>query len=109
MAVQTLPAFTPDGAVGAAFTGASSRVQLPGAQVGGTDTLVVVTNIGSLPVYVALGSSTVTAAVGTSFLVLPGRQRVFAIGTATYLAGIIQGASAYASGVSGICAIETGS
>ena len=109
MAVQTLPAFMPDGAIGGSFGAATSRIALPGAQVGGSDTLVVVSNLGSIPVYVALGSNTVTAVVGASFLVMPGRQRVFAIGAATYIAGIIQGGSTYASSVFATVAIETGS
>jgi hypothetical protein len=89
MAVQTLPAFTPDGSVGAAFGQVSSRVALPGASVS-TDSLVVVTNYGSLPVFIALGDNTIAATIASS-VVLAGQQRVYARGAATYIAGIVQG------------------
>ena len=103
----TLPIFAPDGSVGAAFGAASSRVALPGTPSG--DTVVVVSNLSSIPVYVALGDVTVVAVVGTGgFLVMPGKMRAFARGTATYIAGIIQGGSTYASLSDAVCAIETG-
>lgn len=89
MAVSTLPAFTPDGSVGAAFGQTSSRVLLPGASVS-TDGLVVITNYGSLPVFVAFGDVTVVATIASS-VVLAGQQRVYARGTTTYVAGIVQG------------------
>ena len=108
MAVATLAAFTLDGAAGHSFAGVSTRYALPGTTVG-SDTLVVLTNVGTLPVWVALGGSTVTVAVGAGSLVMPGQVRVLALGSTTYIAGIIQGASAYASGQNGILAVETGS
>ena len=107
MAVATLPAFTPDGAVGAAFGAVSSNILLPGTDVTG-DSLVIVTNLGTVPVFVALGSSTVAATVAAGSPVQPGQQRVYARGSATYLAGIVQGASTYNTGINGILSIETG-
>jgi hypothetical protein len=101
--IVPLSSFTIDGAKGMAFGSTSSRVALPGTPA--NDALVVVTNVGSLPVYVALGGNTVVAAVGTSALVLAGQQRVFALGSATYIAGIVSGSN---SGQNGILAVETG-
>ena len=109
MAVATLPAFTPDAAIGEAFGPVSSSVALPGTPA--SDSLVVVTNVSAVPVYVQLGtSSAVVAVVRASSLVLPGQVRVFAIGANTYIAGIILGGgTAYATVSDAVVAIETGS
>ena len=108
MAVNTLPAFTPDAAVGAAFGPTSTNVALPGSP--GSDAVVVVSNLSAIPVYVKLGGSTVVAVVRTSSLVMPGQVRVFAIGSSTYIAGIILGGgTAYATVSDAVVAIETGS
>ncbi len=108
MAVNTLPAFTPDAAIGAAFGPTSSNVALPGTPA--SDSVVVVSNLSAIPVYVKLGtSSAVVAVVCASSLVMPGQVRVFAIGANTYIAGIIQGGSTYASLSDAVVAIETGS
>jgi hypothetical protein len=107
MAVATLPALTLDGVKGASFGTFSTRVLLPGTNVSG-DTLAVVTNVGTVPVYILLGGNTVTSTVATGSPVMPGQQRVYAIGSATYLAGIIQGGSTYFSGPQGILVVETG-
>ena len=69
---------------------------------------MVLTNVGTLPVWVALGGSTVTVAVGAGSLVMPGQVRVLALGSNTYIAGIVQGASTYYSGANGILHVETG-
>ena len=107
MAVATLPAFTLDGAAGHSFAGTSTRYALPGSSLV-TDAIVVLTNVGTLPVWVALGGSTVTVAVGAGSLVMPGQARVLALGSNTYIAGIVQGASTYYSGANGILHVETG-
>lgn len=99
MSVNTYPGFTPDASCGASFGTTSSAILLPGSSVS-TDGLVLVANLGSWPVFVALGSSSVTATVGgaivggaspCSLAVQPGQSIFLARGTATYLAGIIAG------------------
>jgi len=108
MSVATLPAFTPDGSVGVPFGQVSSRVALPGSSVS-TDSIVVVTNYGSLPVFVALGGNTVAATIASS-IVLAGQQRVYARGTATYIAGIVQGGNSpyNIQQQNGLVMVETG-
>jgi hypothetical protein len=78
MAVQTLPAFTMDAAVGAAATSGSALVALPGTPA--SDALVVVTNLGPCHVAVKLISgSSGSVAPNTGFVILAGKSEVLAI------------------------------
>jgi hypothetical protein len=89
----TYPSFTPDGSLGTSFGAASSSVLLPGSTVS-SDTIVLVVNLGPLPVALALGtSSAVVATNNGSLVVMPGQQFFFTHGsTQTYIAGIAIGA-----------------
>ena len=49
-----------------------------------------------------------TVAVGAGSIVMPGQARVLALGSNTYIVGIVQGASTYYSGANGILHVETG-
>jgi len=82
--------FTPDASAGASFGAASSAVALPGTLA--NDTLVMVTNVGSLPVAVKLGGSTVTVTTTTGLVILAGQSVALGIGSNTYIAGAAVGA-----------------
>ena len=82
--------FTPDASSGASFGSSSSAVALPGTPA--SDTLVMVTNYGSIPVAVKLGTSAVTVTKTTGLLILAGQSVAIGLGGATYIAGIATGA-----------------
>jgi hypothetical protein len=54
----------------------------------------MVTNYGSVPVTVRLGSNTVTVTPTTGLLILAGQSVAIGLGSATYIAGIVTGAPA---------------
>jgi hypothetical protein len=86
----TYPGFTPDASIGTSFGTTSSNVALPGTPSG--DTLVLMTNIGSWPIFVVLGTSNAVAAtVANGVPVLPGQQLFLVRGANTWIAGIIVG------------------
>ena len=87
----TYPGFTVDGTIGTSFGATSSRIALPGANVGTTDTLVRIVNLGPNTVSIALGDVTVVAATHTSLAIIPGQEFFLTIGAATYVAGIAHG------------------
>lgn len=90
----------------ATFGPTTSNVALPGTPA--SDSIVVLTNLSTMPVLVKLGTGAVTVTISTGSVVMPGQQRVLAINGATNLAGIVQGASTYNSVQYGILVIETG-
>ena len=94
----TLSPWTPDAAstVTLSPSTSSSRVAL-----GGTGATTWVQSTGTVPAYVVLGNSSVTAAL-TGTLIQPGQAVPMATGTATYIAGITSSGTASLS-------IQTGS
>ena len=83
-----VPGFTPDGAVGTSFGAASSNVALPGTPA--SDSLVRVANLGPNPISVALGGSTVVAALA-DLVIFPGQVMYLTMAGETYIAGIAHG------------------
>ena len=94
------PAFTPGASLRVTTSATSVRVAIPtpiGPQL-------ELTNEGAVPIYVAIGSSTITATVATStpastcYAVLPGQSKAISVDpSATHIAGIT---------VSGDCALN---
>ncbi len=82
--------FTPIASTSAAVQTTSANLELPG--IASYPTKVRVTNLGQNNVFVALGDSTVEAAIGTSLIVLPNTSIVLAIGSNNYI-GFIADAS----------------
>ena len=94
--VNALPYFTPDASVGTSFGASSSNIALPGTPA--SDTTLLITNIGPLPVIFKLGTSNAvvvtlpsTPGGATGFCVMPGKQFAVGIGSNTYIAGISTG------------------
>jgi hypothetical protein len=83
--------FAPTAGAFLAVTATSANVALPTT---GTPTVAIVTNIGQVPVFLALGASGVVAPAMTGVALMPGAQIVLTIGSATNLAAItLAGAS----------------
>jgi hypothetical protein len=87
MAVTPPSAFTVDASVGMSFSAASARAALPGSDLAG-DSVVRICNLGPCPLAFALGSATVATTASTGTVVMPGRTEFFALGSATYIAGV---------------------
>lgn len=104
MAVQTLPAFTPDGITGAAAIGSSQAIPLPGTPA--SDTIVRIANNSATPAAVKLGNdNTVTVTTSTGVVVPGGGVLVLALASGnTYLAIISCGGQ----GTNAILNIATG-
>lgn len=82
---MAIASFAPNAAVALAVSVTSSQVSLPTT---GTPTIAVVTNIGSQPAYVALGSSSASVVAGAGMVVMPGAPLVLTIGANTNIAAI---------------------
>lgn len=83
---MAIASFGPTAAIEMAVTQVTANVALPTA---GTPTIAIVSNLSQQVVFVALGTGTVTAAIGTSMAILPGTSVALTIGgTITNLAAI---------------------
>jgi hypothetical protein len=90
MALQPLPAFTPDTGGNVSVGAASAAFLLPGTPA--SDTTVLVTNTGALPVQAKLGSSNAVTVTGsTGVTIMPGQTLALGIGANTYIAMIATG------------------
>jgi len=88
-AFAALPAIAPTGQAGLAVSTTSTNVQIPTA---GTPTQIMVTNMGPLTAFVALGTSnTVSVTPSTGTPILPYTSVVLTLGSNTWLAGATQG------------------
>lgn len=81
--MTTTSSFVPTASAYLAVTGASSSIVLPTT---GAPTVALVTNIGSVPVFLALGNSSVTVTAPNGIALMPGASLMLAIGAATNLA-----------------------
>lgn len=75
--------FTPTSEAALPASTTSSSVAL-----GSSGAKVVVTNIGTNPVYVILGDSSVSATTASGYPVLPSSTAVLTVGSATYAAAV---------------------
>ena len=76
--------FAPTGAVGGVASQPSQALLLPTA---GTPTIALVSNLGDIPVYVLMGtSSAVVVTTSTGLPVLPNEKIALTIGSNTYIA-----------------------
>jgi hypothetical protein len=82
---MAIASFAPTATVVLDASATSSRVALP---VTGTPTIVLVTNTSDSPVWVQLGTVTVTASPSTSLAVVPDGQIALTIGANTHIAAI---------------------
>jgi hypothetical protein len=82
---MALPSFAPSAAVELAVTSTSANIVLPAS---GSPTTALVSNLSAAPVYVALGTSSVTATIGANVAVMPMAQLALTIGANTYLAAV---------------------
>jgi hypothetical protein len=82
---MAIASFAPTATVVLDATPVSSRVALPTT---GTPTIVMVTNTGNEPVWVQLGTVTVTASQSSSLAIAPYGQIALTIGTNTFIAVI---------------------
>ncbi len=84
MALIPQSAFTPDTAAGVSAGPASAAFALPGTLAG--DTVVRVTNVGTMAVYCKLGNSAVAVTNSTGLCVMPGDTVYLGIGANTHIA-----------------------
>jgi hypothetical protein len=82
-----LPYITPDASIGASFGTPSNSVALPGTP--SADRQVLITNLGSCHLAVALGtSSAVTVTPSTGLVIMAGRSLAIGLTGQTWLAGV---------------------
>lgn len=84
---MALAAIAVTGGVALQASGTSARALIPTA---GSPTTIVVTNLGEVPAFVALGDETAVA-TSANYPVLPGSQIVLTKGSATYVAALTLG------------------
>jgi hypothetical protein len=82
---MAIASFAPSATIVLDAGATSTRALLPTT---GSPTTALVTNTGSEPVWVQLGSSTVTASQSSSLAVVPHGQIALTIGSNTYIAVI---------------------
>lgn len=85
MAATPQPVFTPDASIGVSAGAASAAFALPGTPA--NDTSLRVTNVGSMPVALKLGTdNTVTVTSSTGLVVMPGRTEYIGMAGKTWAA-----------------------